>query len=340
MSNEITVVAENKRELIVKQIVEVINANQRFLICGHVRPDGDCLGSALGLYIALRQLNKTVDVCVPGPILEHYLFLPGIEVIKPCADKDFKPEVTIFVDSSNVARVQEDFKPQGLVINIDHHSTNELFGDINYIDAEACAVGEQIFNLVLGLGVITTREIAENLYLAILADTGGFRFSNTNSRTFEIAARLCQYGANPARIAREFFANRRIESIQLSTEVMQDLCFEFDGKFVWAEITQEMYQRYGGEKNEPESLVVDMRAIKGVEVSMLVHELQEGGLRAGLRSKGVVDVSQIANQLGGGGHPNAAGCYLRGDYQILKQNLLTTVRSILAPIFAKNRFVS
>ncbi|MCX7766810.1 MAG: bifunctional oligoribonuclease/PAP phosphatase NrnA [Candidatus Sumerlaeia bacterium] len=322
---------------VLSKIVDVIRAHYRFLICGHVRPDGDCLGSALGLYFVLRQLDKIVEVCVPGPILEHYFFLPGIEVIKPTPDNSFHPEVTIFVDASNVDRVLENFVPQGIVINIDHHQTNEVFGDLNYIDPKACAVGEQIYNLTLQLGVTPTPEIVNNLYLAILADTGGFRFSNTNSRTFEIAAHLCKLGVDPAYIAREFFANRSAESVRLAAEVMQNLHFEFDGKFVWAEITQEIYQRYGGEQNEPESLVGEMRAIKGVAVSVLLHELAEGGLRAGLRSKDVIDVSRLAEKVGGGGHKNAAGCYIRGDSQTLKQKLLTTFRSELAILFSENK---
>lgn len=329
-------IADSTAEILAK-IAEVVRANRSFLICGHIRPDGDCLGSALGLYFILRQLDKIVEVCVPGPILGHYYFLPGIDIIKPAPDSSYHPEVTIFVDASNVERVLENFVPEGIVINIDHHKTNEVFGDLNYIDPEACAVGEQIYNLMLQLDVTPTPEIVNNLYLAILADTGGFRFSNTNSRTFEIAAHLCRLGVDPAYIAREFFANRSPESVRLAAEVMQNLHFEFEGQFVWAEITQEMYQRYGGEQNEPESLVGEMRAIRGVVVSVLIHELAEGGLRAGIRSKDIVDVSQIAEKLGGGGHKNAAGCYIRGDYQNLKHNLLTVFRSELAKVFSEQK---
>lgn len=324
---------KSKREVL-RQISEVINSHQRFLICGHIRPDGDCLGSALGLYFSLRQLEKTVQVFIPGPIQKHYLFLPGIEVIHTAFDNTYTPEVTIFVDCSSVGRAfDNNIKPQGIIINIDHHQTNEMFGDINYIDPSACAVGAQVYELVHTLGVTPTPEICNNLYLAIFADTGGFKYSNTTVATFEIASQLCKYGANPSWVAREFYSNLTLETIYIITEVFRSLHFEFDGKLVWSEITQEIYKKYGGEKNEPESLVGELRRIRGVEVSILIHELPEGGLRASFRSKDPIDVSKIAAELGGGGHPNASGCYIRGDYQTLKQKLLEVTRAYLSSIF-------
>lgn len=326
-----------EREILLERICNVISSHETFQICGHIRPDGDCLGSSLGLYYALCQMRKIAEVCVQGPILDHYLFTPGIEIIKSRPDPSFRPEVTIFVDCSDTDRVFDDFEPEGLVVNIDHHLTNSQFGDINYIDPYACAVGEQIFYLVKYLGLTITPNIANNLYFAILADTGGFKYSNTNRRTFEIAAELCLNGANPSWVAQEFYANRSLESAQLAAEVIHNMHFEYDGKFVWSEITQEMYTRYGGEINEPESLVGDMRQIRGVEISLLMHELSEGGIRAGFRSKEKIDVSAIANDVGGGGHHSASGCYLRGDYNEIKNLILESTRKHLEKAFKSTR---
>ncbi|MCD6385942.1 bifunctional oligoribonuclease/PAP phosphatase NrnA [Candidatus Sumerlaeota bacterium] len=323
-----------EKKEVLHQICDVINSHQSFLICGHIRPDGDCLGSALGLYFSLRQLGKTVQVFIPGLIQKHYMFLPGIEVIRSSPDETFKQEVVIFVDCSSIDRVfEDDITPEGIIVNIDHHQTNKVYGNINYIDPSACAVGAQIFEIVHTLGLTFTPEISNNLFLAILADTGGFKYSNTTTSTFEIAAQLCRYGANPSWVAQEFYSNVTLETVQITAEVLKTLHFEFDGKLLWSEITQEIYQKYGGEQNEPESLVGELRRIKGVEVAILIHELSEGGLRASFRSRGAVDVSKIASELGGGGHPNASGCYIRGDYQALKQKLLDIARTHLSNVF-------
>ena len=318
---------------ILHAICDAIRTHRSFQIVGHVRPDADCIGSTLALYYILRQLGKHADVCIPGPILEHYFFTPGIQVIRPLPDPMFEPDVTIYLDCSSLDRSVRGFVPKGLLINIDHHHTNERFGKINYVDPGACAAGEQVFHIAQQLGARFTPEIGNNLYLAILGDTGGFRFSNTNTTTFQIAAELSMNGADPSWVAREYFSNRSYETIQLSSEVLLNVHFEFEGKLVWGEITQEMYMRFGGEKNEPESLVGDMRRIKGVEVSILIHELTEGGLRAGFRSKESIDVSEIATALGGGGHPNASGCFCPGDYTTMKENLLKVTRQHLSTCF-------
>lgn len=315
---------------VISAICHAITTHTRFLICGHIRPDGDCLGSQLGMFHVLKTLGKEARLYNRGPILEHYQFLPSIEQIRPTTDPDFQPEVCIFVDCGAINRVAEDFQPVGLVINIDHHYSNLRFGDINYIDETSAAVGEQVFHVVKRLGIDITPEIATCLYLAIIADTGSFRYPNTSDRTFGVAAELVRSGAVPASIAREYYETKKCESVQLASKVMSNLHFAHNGQLVWSEITQQMYKSAGGEDNEPESLVSELRSIKGVEVAILFHELAEGGLRAGLRAKGGVDVSRVAKQFGGGGHPNAAGIYIRGDYEMLKKNILAAMAADFA----------
>jgi phosphoesterase RecJ-like protein len=307
-------------------VAEVIRKKDDFLVCGHVRPDGDCIGAQLGLYHLLKQLGKRAAMLNPGPILEHYLFMPGIAEIKTEKPEDWTPRVCVFVDCSDTDRVGNGFKPEGLVINIDHHNSNNYFGTINYVDPDASSVGEQIYHIAKRLGAAITPEIASCIYLAILADTGSFRFSNTVARTFHIVAELVEAGASPRNISEGFYESKKLESVRLACEVLHNLHFEFDGKLAWGEITQEMYRNAGGEDNEPESLVSEMRGIGGVEIAFLIHELRERGLRVSFRSKGQRDVSAIAKTLGGGGHLNAAGCYLLGDYDSLKKKVLDAVR--------------
>ncbi len=318
-----------KFEEVIAEIGEIIRRHQRFLVCGHVRPDGDCIGSQLALYFLLTQMGKTVRLYNSGPILDYFSFIPAIKKIETTFDKSYKPEVSIFVDCGAEDRVTGNATPSGILVNIDHHKSNGHFGDINYIDPDATAVGEQLFHILMAMGEPISRDMATCMYLAILADSGSFRYSNTTSTTFAVASRLVEAGAEPEAIAQAFFENKTPQSVRLEAQVLANLRFECGGKFVWSEITQKMYKAAGGEKNEPEGLVGRMRAIRGVEVAILIHEMPEEGMRAGLRSRSAVDVSLIAAELSGGGHPNASGCYIKGDYVALKGKLLSTARRLM-----------
>jgi len=309
-------------EGVIKEIGEKLRENRSFLVCGHVRPDGDCIGSQLALYHLLSQMGKTVRLYNSGPIPDHFSFTPGIEKIETTLDKTFQAEVCIFVDCGAQNRVTGENPPCGFLINIDHHGSNGHFGEINYIDPTATAVGEQLYHIIREMGEPISKEIATCIYLSLLSDSGSFRFSNTNSVTFAVAADMVNKGADPSAIAQALFENKTPESIRIKARVLANLHFECGGTFVWSEITWDMYEKAGGELNEPDGLVSDMRAVKGVEISILFHELKEGGMRAGLRSRGKIDVSRIALEMGGGGHPNASGCYIKGDYGELKKKLI------------------
>jgi bifunctional oligoribonuclease and PAP phosphatase NrnA len=176
----------------------------------------------------------------------------------------------------------------------------------------------------MGPAIWTTR-IASCLYLAIMTDTGGFRYGNTTANSLRVAASLVEKGANPEALATAVWRNRKIETLRLIAEVMKNLHFELDGRLVWAEITQDLFRRNGGEENEPDNLTSDLRSIRGVEVALLVREMADGGARASLRSAAVIDVSRIAAELGGGGHTRAAGCETRRPYGEALPHMVETV---------------
>jgi len=308
------------------EVARALRERDHFLIVSNVRPDGDAIGSTLGLLHALRDLGKRAEAYNPSNVPEHLAFLPGSEHIKNTLNSQFRPEVTVFVDCGSPDRVDKDFRSQGYVINEDHHATNAVFGDLNYIDIQATSVGEQIYEILERMEVPLTPEIATCLYLSIMTDTGGFRYPNTNARTFRVGGRLAEAGANPSRIAQEVYETRTPASIALEGQALANLHFECGGALVWSEITWEMYQRVGGIDHEPDGLVSSIRGIRGVEVSMLFHELEEGGLRVGIRSKGQVDVSALAVRLGGGGHHNASGAYILGDYAEIRERALAEAR--------------
>lgn len=307
---------------VIREIGDIIKCHKSFLVCGHVRPDGDCIGSLLSFYHLLRNMGKHVRLYNAGPIQPYFRLFPGVDKIEHEFDKCYQCDVCIFVDCGTQERVVEDVHPCGILVNIDHHKSNGEFGDVNYIDPEATAVGEQIYHIVTAMQEPITPEIATAIYLSILSDTGGFRFSNTDNITFAVASEMVRCGAIPSNIAEILFENRSPESIRIMALVLGNLHYECGGRLVWSEILQETYRKYGKD-NEPESLVGVMRAISGVEASILFHEIKEGGMRAGLRSRGAIDVSRIAAQMGGGGHTNASGCYVKGDYLTLKNRLLS-----------------
>jgi phosphoesterase RecJ-like protein len=313
-----------------QRVCEAIREHHSFLVCGHVRPDGDCLGSQIGLGLGLRSLGKQVRLFSSGPIPRHLQFIPSLELVETALDPAFRPEVTIICDSGRPDRVCDGFTPEGLVINIDHHVSNSRFGDVVYVDASATAVGEQVYHILRELGAEISEAIATCLYLTLMSDTGSFKYANTSHRTFEIATDLVRSGANPSWVASSFYDNLSRGTLWLKGQVLANMHHECDGRLCWAEITQEMYRHAGGESAEPEGLVSEMRSIEGVEVSVLIHELAGGGARAGFRSRGTWDVNTIASELGGGGHHNASGCFLPGDYGQVRERILAVARRHLA----------
>lgn len=314
----------------VTRVAELIRSHQSFLIVGHVRPDGDCIGSQLALGLGLRALGKQVRVYTPGPLMRHLTFLPHAHMVETALDMSFEPEVTAYVDCGGRDRAGQDFEPRGRIINIDHHLSNDHFGDAAYVNTRATAAGEMVYDVLQHLGVELTADIASALYLAIMADSGSFKFSNTVTRTFEIVTELVRAGASPSWIASEFYDTQRPGTLWLKGQILSHLHYECEGRLCWAEITQEMYERAGGESCEPEGLVSELRSIEGVEVSVLIHELAEGGARAGIRSRGTWDVNMIATELGGGGHRNASGCFIRGNYPEVRDRILDVARRHLA----------
>ncbi|MCX7017594.1 MAG: bifunctional oligoribonuclease/PAP phosphatase NrnA [bacterium] len=315
---------------IARDVADVLLERHSFLIAGHLRPDGDCLGSALALMVILRQLGKSARFYTTGPIPPCFCYLPyfgEIETSPPPEPFD----AIICVDSSDFDRVEESFKPTGFVINIDHHLTNAMFGNLNWVDTTVAATGELIYRLAHAMNHQITPDIASCLFTAIMTDTGGFRYSNTTEKTFQVVAHLVRCGAAPGLIAQYVFDSRKPQSAWLAGNVLTTLKYEFDGRFVWNKITHEQYAVVGGDIYEPEGLTSEMRAIDGVEIAVLFHETPDNRCRLGLRSRGLVDVSKLAEKLGGGGHHNASGAMVKHmDYTAAKNWCLGIIREYLS----------
>lgn len=298
------------------------------LIVSHLRPDGDCIGSTLGLLQGLEKLGKRVAAYNAHEIGPKFAYLPGIERIENKMPA-WPVRFTVFVDCGAVRRVSQDFVPIGTTLNIDHHLTNDVFGDYNFILPEAAAVGDQVAQLLKVLGVEIDSSMAQALYLSLMGDTGGFRYSNTTASAFELAADLVRRGADPGKTAMYYYEMRHAAELVLTGRALSRLKLEEGDMFAWSELRQADYREAAGEEDvEPEGLVNELRTIDTVEVSLLLHETPEGFCRAGFRGKGIVDCAAIAQSCGGGGHFNASGAVLdKLSFDEGKQRALEATRA-------------
>jgi phosphoesterase RecJ-like protein len=304
----------------------LIKESNNILIVSHMRPDGDCLGSTVALLMGLKTLGKTVAAYNSGPLGDRWDWLEGIGHVKQ-EQPSWELELTIFVDCGAVGRVTDGFAPRGTVLNIDHHLSNTCFGDLNWIDVDACAVGEQVYRILLELGVEINAVMASAIYTSIMSDSGGFRYPNTSDGAFMLAAKLVRLGADPGSIAQNVYENKTRGEAKLVGIAFATLRYEMDGAFAWTELRQEHYASAEVEDSEPEGLSSEIRGIKGVEISCLFHEAAEGGCRASFRGKGAIDCSAIARACGGGGHFNASGATIKGmAYDAARDMVLSQVR--------------
>ncbi|HYE65048.1 MAG TPA: bifunctional oligoribonuclease/PAP phosphatase NrnA [Pyrinomonadaceae bacterium] len=296
------------------QVVELIDAKRRFAITSHVRPDGDSLGSSLGLYWLLRALDKEPEVIMRDPVPHAYRKLPGAASVRvtPAIDRPY--DAVFVIECSDITRPGLVDLEKQVVVNIDHHSTTALFGTINWIDSTASAVGEMIYNLCKAIGVRVTKEIAECVYTALLTDTGSFHYSNTTERTFKVASELVRAGVKPARIAQAVFSSYPWSKIELLGEVLSTARRDRSGRVAWMRQTLEMQERIGATDEDGDGFVNYPLQVAEVEAVALLKECAPGAYRVSLRSKGDINVARIAERFGGGGHRNAAGCTLEGDW--------------------------
>ncbi|MCX7045043.1 MAG: bifunctional oligoribonuclease/PAP phosphatase NrnA [Candidatus Sumerlaeota bacterium] len=314
---------------VIARIGEIIAANERFLIVGHQRPDGDCLGSQLALRHVLEGLCKRAICYNQGPIPESYRFLPGIEAYVSAMPPEAQDvQVTFMLDCSEPERVAEGFKPCGTTVCVDHHVTNRSQADVSYLFARASSTGELIYEIFERLAIPISREIATCLYTAILTDTGSFRYTSATPRAFEVAGRLVAAGAEPAPIASECYESFAPSTLLMQGEILAGLKFECGGRLVWGEITREMYQRAGGEAVEPDNLASLMRGARGAICAILFKQTDKG-CRVSFRSKGDFNVAELSERFGGGGHRRAAGADIAGDFDAIKQKVFAEARQRL-----------
>jgi phosphoesterase RecJ-like protein len=312
------------------QVVELIEAKRLFGITSHIRPDGDSLGSSLGLYWLLRALDKEVEVIMRDPVPHAYQQLPGADEVRVTPSIDRPYHAVFVIECSDITRPGLLDLDKQVVVNIDHHSTTALFGTINWIDSTASAVGEMIYNLCKATGVRVTKEIAECVYTALITDTGSFHYSNTTERTFKVASELVRTGVKPAKTAEAVFASYPWSRIRLMGEVLSTAKRNETGRVACLRQTLEMQKKIGAADEDADGLVNYPLTVGEVEAVALLKESAPGVYRTSLRSKGEVNVARVAETFGGGGHRNAAGCTLKGSWEEAESKIMGLLQDAIS----------
>jgi len=292
-------------------VLERIEEGKRFLVIGHIKPDGDDISSVASLVSILRKAGKTAEGCIADDIPWFFQKLSRVSLIKGVDElRGYRYDTSITVDASDIARIGDAVELlEGGVpdITIDHHKTNVGFGRLDFCDPSYAACAMIIYEI--GKGIVEyDPQLAETTLLGIATDTGFFRYSNTDERVFNYAAELVRGGADIRRIAEAVLEHRTVNEINLLIKVFKTLRIEADGKLAAAYVTAQMIEENGCTEDDTSGMVGELRAIEGVEVAILFIEWPRGRVHISLRSKERVDVSEIALRLGGGGHARAAGC--------------------------------
>jgi phosphoesterase RecJ-like protein len=307
------------------QVVELIENKQNFAITTHVRPDGDGIGSSLGLCWLLRSLGKQAEIIVRDTIPVSYRELPGADEIRTVAEIDKSYDAIFVIECSDVTRPGIRKLEEQFTVNIDHHATSEHFGTINWIDATASACGEMIYNLCKAIGGRVTREIAECVYIALVTDTGSFHFPNTTERTLKVASELVKVGVKPAQISEAVYNSYPWSRIELMRQVLATVKRDESGRVAWMRQTLKMSEIAGSVDGDNNGFVNIPLAAKEVEAVVYMRETFPNIYRVSLRSKDGINVAKVAEQFGGGGHKNAAGCRVSGDWDEREKELVSAL---------------
>lgn len=311
-------------------ILNEIQVADKIAILTHEAPDGDAIGSSLAMKLALKQLNKESDVIIPE-YSKLFNFLPGAKDILQESDiKEY--DLAIALDCGDLKRLkcgEEYFETAKRKVQIDHHGSNTMFGDLNFVNPASPACCEILVEMFSYYGVNIDKDMGTCLVAGIITDTGGFRYPKTSAETFEFTAELLQKGVNVSDIYKRVQDTKTRANFELTKLVIDRMEILEDGKVTFTYITQEDSKRIGAEVGDHEGLVEIGRDIEGVEVSIFIREKEDGSFKASLRSNSYVNVADICLLFGGGGHQMAAGCAFKDDKDVVKEKLLKEIRKVL-----------
>ena len=314
------------KEISLQETGKLLLDAKKIVLCTHVSPDGDTLGSSLGLAQCLQKLGKEVIVYCDDLVNKSFSFIPGIELLqRPDANNSVEADLLVVIDASSFDRigiVGEVVKYKQL-LNIDHHISNTHFADFVYLDSKAAATGEIICELLQEMAWPIDHNIAECFYIAISTDCGSFRYANTTPKTMRAGAWLLEQGVRPNEISDKLDMKSRL-TVEMLAKVLPSLTFEADGKIAYLTITNDLYNKDAN----TDSFVNYPRYIDGVEVAIMFKAVEPKVTRVSMRSSNV-DVAQVALCFGGGGHIRAAGCTIYAPVEEAREQLLAKLRELV-----------
>lgn len=309
-----------------KKIVDEIKKNNKFLIISHENPDGDAVGSVLGLFFGLKKLKKGVVPVLPNKVPKIYSFLKGTEFIKD--DFEGRFDIGIILDCADIGRV-ENLKKKLLkiktLINIDHHPSNFSFAKLNYIDPNSSSTSELILKLLRKLKVEIDSDIANALYTGLMTDTGGLRFPNINLNTFKAATYLIKHGANPFYISEMVYSMKPLRALRILGRALEKL--KKENGVIYSILTLDDFKEFGAEEEDAEGVVEYLNKSNEANVAILFKQKNNGNFKVSLRSKGNINVAKVALKYGGGGHFNAAGFDMKGDIEKILKDICKELKS-------------
>lgn len=307
-------------------ILEHLQKADSFLLLAHVNPDGDALGSLCGLAHLLDVLGKKGNILLTDNMPDRFSWLePPWPLI--CSIPSEEDPCVVVLDCADVDRVGHELAGKLTnrnVVNIDHHTGNTCFGTLNWVDPALSSVGEMIALMARKLGIPLRNPLAEPLYLAIMADTGSLSYSNTTPQTLDIVSEILGLGLDLNSFQAKIQRQSRLEKLHLHGRAMQNVTLRARGKIGIIRVTQEMLEQTGASQEDCDGLVDYVRTLRGVVVAVSLREVSDG-IKFSLRTWGEVNVQAIAADLGGGGHPNAAGGLLYSDLVEAEERILETI---------------
>jgi bifunctional oligoribonuclease and PAP phosphatase NrnA len=310
----------------------IIGSAESMAMACHVGPDGDALGSMLGLAAAAaaRGVEVFPSFGEPFTVPEAFRFLPLDLLVKPASVPD-QPAVMVTFDAGSADRLgtlaENASRARELVV-IDHHISNTGFGSVNLIDAGSAATAEIVYRLLVEMGWEIDEVVATCLHVGLVTDTGRFQYSNTTPATLEVAARLVEAGARPEVIGQYVYEEVPFGYLGVAGSVLGRAVLEPDRRLVWSFVTAEDLKRFGIGLDDTDPLIDALRVARESDVAMLLKDMGSDRIKVSLRSRGRADVGSIAVTLGGGGHHNAAGFNFEGSVD----EAAAAVRSLLAPV--------
>lgn len=307
------------------EVLKHIERRNRFLLTSHVRPDGDAVGSALACCQILQSMGKEAEVVLHDGVPRIYQPLPFADKVIASERVNGGYEAAIILECDSIQRTRLQGLEDRFLISIDHHVSGRPFAHVNWVDPTAVATAEMVYRLAREAGAAISPEIATCLYTAVLTDTGSFMFQGTNEHTFALARELVLAGADPARCARNVYFGHSTAKMRLLGAALSNL--HRDGPLAWIWVTQEQMAHAGAKEEDCEGLVNYALSIHDVEVAAFFRELPDGRFRVSLRSKGQLNVADVAERFGGGGHECASGCSLDGPLSMAVARIVEQLRT-------------